>query len=392
MTGGPAESPELDQLAAFGEFTDAELQEALHLFAQLRRTPHERRAIDLLVARDARSPLPEPLLIALASALLDRGDPSGALRALARTKSPTGLMIQADLAAEAGDVSKAVALVEQVLLRDIDWPGAMERRARWKGACDAVSRAPQARAWDTVVANAPDAPFELLREVGRGGAAVVYEAADRLLGRRVALKVYHQLDRDRAQLQHETHVAVLLAGPGIVRVIDVDLSLGWLALEWAPLGTVAALIRARRADLLLPVGRWATPLAVALARVHERGWVHHDVKPANVALRSPDAPILTDFGIARRVGEPSPAGSTGYLSPERRAGRASDPRDDIYGYGRVLEDALEACAAAGCADDVTLRPWRALAASCIGPDERRPRVAADLLTRSPGGASSSCLT
>jgi eukaryotic-like serine/threonine-protein kinase len=385
MTAGGAQGAELDQLAAFNEFTGPQLEEALHLFAQLRRTPHASRAIDLLLARDARSPLPEPLLVALASALLERGDPEGASRALARATSPTAIMMTADLAAEAGDVSRAIALVERVLLFDIDWPGARERHARWKGAVDAPSRPPPQSAWDTVVTNAPDAPFELLREVGRGGAAAVYEAADRLLGRRVALKVYHRPDRDSAQLQHEAHVAVLLAGPGIVRVFDVDLAQGWLALEWAPLGAVATLIRERRRDLLLPLGRWAIPLAAALARVHSQGWVHHDVKPANVALVSPEAPILTDFGIARRIGEPSPPGSTGYVSPERLAGRPSDPRDDVYGYGRVLEDALEACAAAGHGEEASFGPWRTLASTCTGPGVERPQGGADLLARAPGG-------
>src|ERR1019366_9701788 len=81
--------------------------------------------------------------------------------------------------------------------------------------------------------------------------------------------------------------------------------------------------------------------AKALARVHAAGWVHHDVKPANILLRDPGALLLTDFGIARRAGDPSPPGSLGYVSPERLAGRASHPGDDVYGYGRVIEDALD---------------------------------------------------
>ena len=59
----------------------------------------------------------------------------------------------------------------------------------------------------TVVTREPDAPFDLLREVGRGGGAAVYEAVDRELGRHVALKVYHQPERDRDQLAHEARVA-----------------------------------------------------------------------------------------------------------------------------------------------------------------------------------------
>jgi serine/threonine-protein kinase len=384
--------PELARLAAFGEPGGPALDEALRAFAYLRSTPHERGAIDCLLARDARSPLPDALVVALASALLDRGQPADAQRVLARATSPTALMMSADLAAEAGDRSRAVALVERVLLHDIDWPGARERFARW---ADAPRTSPQPHgAWETVVAGPPEAPFELLREIGRGGAATVYEATDRVLGRRVALKMYHQPDRDRAQLGHEARVAVLLSGPGIVRIFDVDPRQGWIALEWAPLGALGTLIRLRRLEVLLPLQRWAIPLAAALARVHAAGWVHHDVKPANVALRSPETPILTDFGIARRIGEPSPPGSAGYVSPERLAGRASDPRDDVYGFGRILEDALEACASEGQPghprsgpreSGVSLGHWRSLATSCTGPDEKRPKSGEDLLARAAGG-------
>jgi serine/threonine-protein kinase len=97
--------------------------------------------------------------------------------------------------------------------------------------------------------------------------------------------------------------------------------------------------------------------------------VHHDVKPANVLLRWPDEPMLADFGIARRRGDPSPPGSLGYVSPERLAGRPSDPRDDVYGFGRVLAESLEAPALAW---------WEDLAAACTGPDEGRPRDGAEL--------------
>jgi serine/threonine-protein kinase len=98
--------------------------------------------------------------------------------------------------------------------------------------------------------------------------------------------------------------------------------------------------------------------------------------------------MLADFGTARRQGEPSPPGSPGYVSPERLAGRASDPRDDIYGFGRVLADVLDASgpdsrgdpgSAAGEPEDDA--GWRALAAECLAPGEARPRDGAELSLR-----------
>ena len=86
---------------------------------------------------------------------------------------------------------------------------------------------------------------------------------------------------------------------------------------------VGTLLRSTGLDVYLLQGVGAEQMHT-LARVHAGGWVHHDVKPANVLLADLDTPVLTDFGIARKVGEPSPAGSLGYVSPERLAGRASD--------------------------------------------------------------------
>ncbi|MEJ7728922.1 MAG: protein kinase [Polyangiaceae bacterium] len=129
---------------------------------------------------------------------------------------------------------------------------------------------------------------------------------------------------------------------------------------------------------LVPMERWARPLARALARVHAADLVHADVKPANVLLRQPSEPVLGDFGIARPRGAPSEGGSPGYLSPERLGGRASDPRDDVYAYGRVLEDVLARIEAAGMPPDAALEPWRELAMVCLGRDEDRPEDAAAL--------------
>jgi len=361
--------PELERLLA----PETSLDEALRLFAHLRTTPEEARAIQAVLARSAYAVVPEPLMVAVATALADRGEPAAAVQALARASSSDALMLRADLVARGGDHAGALALVERVLLRDLDWTGARERHARWRAALGATS-VPRPDPSTTMMTSAPDAPFRLLREVGRGGAGVVYEAEDRDLQRQVALKVYHRPDRDRAQLLHDAHVAVTLAGRGVVRVFDVNPEHGWLVMEWAGLGALRSLLRDRDMVALRPIEQWALPLAEALARIHAAGWVHHDVKPANILLRAQGGPLLTDFGTARREGEPSPPGSLGYVSPERLAGRASDMRDDVYGYGRVIEDALDVVT-----DDPKLALWRLVAAMCTGPDAQRPALAAGVV-------------
>lgn len=377
----PVESAELGRLRLVGQAGGPGVDEALVLFRTLRATPEEARAIDALGALKSRG-LDESLVVAAAAALVDRGEPE---RALAIVDSPSApcvsleaRMLAADLREGRGDVAEALALVERVMVRDLDYPGARERHRRWRVqlGLDATSGAHGDASASTIVSRDADAPFLLLREVARGGAGAVYEAEDRELGRRVALKVYHHADRDRAQLLHEARVAAALVGPGIVRVLDVDPDHGWLALEWAARGSLRQRLRSDDLRDVAVIGRWAAPLAAALARVHTHGWVHHDVKPANVLFTADERPLLADFGTARRIGDPSPPGSLGYVSPERLAGRASDPRDDVFGFGRVLEDALDALGEAP--DDAA---WRALAVACTGPDATRPADGRALITR-----------
>lgn len=372
----PPLPPDLEALLSVGRPDGVTEDEALAAFRRLRSSPLEGRAIDELLRVASVRKLPESLVLATASAMVDRGDSAGAFAMLGSATSVAALLFRADLEAERGDVASALALSERVLAREIDQPGARERRQRWRAQLGLTAVRVAEPATSTVAIAEPDTPYALLREIARGGAGAVYEAEDRELGRRVALKVYHEPTRDRAQLEHEARVAVKLAGQGVVRVFDVDPDHGWIALEWAALSSLRERLRARDHAHLFPMTGWALALAQGLARVHDAGWVHLDVKPANVLLVSANEPVLTDFGIARRAGEPSPGGSMGYVSPERISGRAADPKDDVYGFGRILEDVLDV--AAGPAQDPRLED---LARACTSPENGRPAHARELVMR-----------
>lgn len=351
--------------------TSAEQAEALEILARARGTQDETLALGALL--DAPRPLPDLLGLAAAELLVLRGQEERALELLAGTRSAPALMMQADLFAARGDLARAIGAVERVLAKAIDTPGAIERRERWAQAIGFRTGPAAKHDEATMVAPAPaGVPFLIQREVARGGAGAVYEATDELLGRRVAFKVYHGEGAARAALEREVRVAAKLAGPGVVRVLDASPERGWVALEWASLGSLKDVLRVRRREVLEPFESWLVQLASALARVHRAGWVHADVKPANVLFRRAGEVILADFGIARPVGSPGAGGSAGYVSPERLAGAPASPGDDVYGFGRTLEDVLDAL-------EVDREDLASVVAACLSPAAERPRDAGELV-------------
>ena len=334
----------------------------------------------------------DDLLLLLAEVLVARGSRKKACEVLARAKSPSALVLRADLLVEGvdgvplrDDLDRALALLSRALVLDIDAPGA---RDRWERLRHRLGHAEEARGPSigvTLVATGASLPFSLVREVARGGAGVVYEARERLtdaLTRTIALKMAHaDRTRDRvvtrAQLAHEARVAAMFRGPGVVPILDVDVDEGWLAMAWAAGESLRARLReARRGDALAASPAWLAALVETLADVHAEGWVHGDVKPANVLFDARDRPWFGDFGLARRAGEPNTAGSAGYVAPERAAGASCSPYDDVFGLGQLLHDVL---AAGWCQGDA--ERLKAIADACVAPLDRRPKDARAVLSR-----------
>jgi serine/threonine protein kinase/alpha-tubulin suppressor-like RCC1 family protein len=193
-----------------------------------------------------------------------------------------------------------------------------------------------------------DRDYEFVRELGRGGTAVVYLARDRELGRDVAVKLIrpsHLRDEDAvARLVREARTVGRLQHPNIVMLLGTrrlgDSGLA-LILQFVPGRTLKRRIRE---DGPLPFDdaeRILRDLGRALAYAHRRRIVHRDIKPENVYLDD-DAGIarLADFGIARAWDSDSgltlpgtAIGTPTYMSPEQVDGGDLDGRSDLYALG-----------------------------------------------------------
>jgi tRNA A-37 threonylcarbamoyl transferase component Bud32 len=189
--------------------------------------------------------------------------------------------------------------------------------------------------------------YKIERELGRGGMAIVYEAMDIHLGRRVALKVLPPemaMRKSMAQrFKREAKMAAALDHPNIVPVYRVGQTGGllYIAMKYIN-GRALDSILETQGPLQIPVVLGILRAAAsALAYAHERGIVHRDVKSANIMIDSDGRAVVSDFGIARAVDDPNLTG-TGtvvgtpyFMSPEQCAARRIGPQSDQYSLGVV---------------------------------------------------------
>jgi Tol biopolymer transport system component/tRNA A-37 threonylcarbamoyl transferase component Bud32 len=197
--------------------------------------------------------------------------------------------------------------------------------------------------------------------LGMGGMGEVYKAQDQRLDRTVAVKVLPRsfvASEERVRrFEREAHAASTINHPNIAAVYDVGVENGvhFIAMEYVEGPSLSAWL-AREGLTLAEMLLVMEQVADALARAHEAGVLHRDVKPANVIVARNGYAKLLDFGLAKISGESGEfqsgadantlsrsglvLGTLAYMSPEQARGHPLDRRTDIFSFGVVLYEAI----------------------------------------------------
>jgi serine/threonine protein kinase len=194
--------------------------------------------------------------------------------------------------------------------------------------------------------------YEIIRPIGEGGMASVFLAMQKSLDREVALKVMSPVLAANADFASrflvEGKITAKLQHPNLVTVYDIGTHKGvyYLAAEYIGGGTLKDKLATESLSVaeILDI---ITDVAHGLDFAHQKGFVHRDVKPANVLFRLDGRVVLADFGIAKAMDGSNSStvagasvGTPDYMSPEQARGEPVDGRSDLYSLGTMLFEML----------------------------------------------------
>jgi len=206
--------------------------------------------------------------------------------------------------------------------------------------------------------------YKILEKIGAGGMGEVYLAEDTKLKRRVSLKFLpEELTRNDERKQRfvqEARAAAAIQHPHIAAVYDVDEADGrtFIAMEYVPGESLRKAIESGKLDFRRSL-ELGFQIADGLAKAHEKGVVHRDVKPDNVLITEDGYAKIIDFGLAKLLEPIVPStedsgdmetklktrdglvmGTVSYMSPEQARGETIDARSDIFSFGVLFYEMI----------------------------------------------------
>ena len=191
-------------------------------------------------------------------------------------------------------------------------------------------------------------PYRILRLIGKGGMGVVYQGVHTKLDQQVAVKVmtpeYSNEEGMRDRFIREARLQAQISHPNVVNIFNYleDNNDIFLVMEYVPGRTLEQMLQDSGALPLPEILHIMDGVLSALEFMHGRGIIHRDIKPANIMITESGQVKVTDFGIAKAVGEKgmtrtgTALGTVWYMSPERIRGEPIGHPADIYALGITL--------------------------------------------------------
>jgi len=242
--------------------------------------------------------------------------------------------------------------------------------------------------------------YLIRRFIARGGMGEVYEAFDRDLQERVALKTVTSTacDNDSAvrRLKAEVQLARRVSHPNVCRIYDfgthvmsdTGAQISFLTMEFVDGETLGQRVRLAGALPVAEARELGRQLLGGLSAAHQAGVLHRDFKSDNVMLREDTgAPLILDFGLARALEEgsrnpsasaPNLLGTFGYIAPEQLQGQPHSTASDVYSFGVVWFEMLTGELPFGSGASPVATALARLQRPASAPSAKNPLVPSDL--------------
>lgn len=193
-----------------------------------------------------------------------------------------------------------------------------------------------------------DKRYRILKVIGIGGMAVVFEAMDMLMRRNVAVKMLKdEINNDAQSVKrfiNESKAVAMLSHPNIVNIFDVSVKddLKYIVMELVDGITLKNYILKKGSLSFHETINITEQILMALEHAHSKGIVHRDIKPQNIMILKNGTVKVADFGIAKLPNAETVTmtdkaiGTVFYISPEQASGKTIDRRSDIYSLGVTM--------------------------------------------------------